>query len=150
MAEPAHISVDIIIDAPPQAVWDVVFDWPRQGEWILGTKVSVANGDGASQGSLIHAFSGIGKLGFLDTFVISVWEPATMCEVVHTGNVVQGTGTFEFIELPQGRTRFVWAEDLELPLGVVGQIGWPIVRPAFAYGVRKSLEKLAKLVTKPN
>ena len=73
-----------------------------------------------------------------------------MCEVVHTGNVVQGTGTFEFIELPQGRTRFVWAEDLELPLGVVGQIGWPIVRPAFAYGVRKSLEKLAKLVTKPN
>jgi hypothetical protein len=141
-----NVTVDIIIDAPCEAVWDVVFDWTRQGEWILGTKVSVASGDGASQGSVIEAWSGVGKVGFLDTFVISVWDRARICEVVHTGNVVVGTGTFEFIELPNNRTRFVWAEDLELPLGKLGQLGWPIAKPFFSFGVKKSLEKLARLV----
>ena len=48
--------------------------------------------------------------------------------------------------LPGDRSRFVWSEDLDLPLGIVGRIGWPVVRPAFRVGVRRSLQKFGRLV----
>ena len=139
------VTLDVIIDAPAEIVWDLLFDWPRQGEWILGTAVRVASGDGASVGSVIEAWSGVGKVGFLDTFVVTVWERPKRCDVLHTGAVVKGTGTFELLALPSGRTRFIWSESLELPLGMVGRLGWPIARPAFVVGIRRSLTKLAEL-----
>jgi len=137
------VELDVIIDAPVQIVWNVLFDWQRQGEWMLGTHVKVASGDGASVGSVVEAFSGVGKAGFLDTMVVTHWDPPRRCDVLHTGDIVKGTGTFELLELPSGRTRFVWGESLELPWGVVGRLGWPIARPAFLLGIRQSLNKLA-------
>jgi hypothetical protein len=44
------------------------------------------------------------------------------------------------------QARFRWAEDLELPLGVLGRIGWVFVKPGFVYGVRRSLKRFAALV----
>ena len=41
---------------------------------------------------------------------------------------------------------FVWREDLELPLGALGRLGWPLVRPVFAYGVQLSLRRFARWV----
>jgi hypothetical protein len=40
----------------------------------------------------------------------------------------------------------VWSEDLELPLGLVGRLGFPVVRPMFLAGVRASLARLAAAV----
>jgi hypothetical protein len=86
------------------------------------------------------------RLGFLDTMVIERWEPPRSCHVRHTGRVVRGTGTFAVESLPGNRSRFVWREDLELPLGLLGRLGWPLVRPAFAWGVRLSLRRFARWV----
>ena len=85
-----------------------------------------------------------GKAGFLDTMVITEWDPPRRCVVRHTGAVVKGLGIFEVVALPGNRSRFVWAEELDLPLGVLGRLGWPVVRPGFAWGVRRSLRKLAR------
>jgi hypothetical protein len=41
---------------------------------------------------------------------------------------------------------FVWSEQLELPLGAVGRLGWPVVRPLFLAGVRRSLDRFALCV----
>jgi hypothetical protein len=38
---------------------------------------------------------------------------------------------------------FVWSEELELPLGALGRLGWPLVRPLFLAGVRRSLDRFA-------
>ncbi len=78
--------------------------------------------------------------------VITLWEPPRRCEVLHTGRVVQGTGVFEVLELPGDRARLVWSEQLVLPLGVVGRLGFPVVAPAFKAGVAASLKKLARAV----
>ena len=43
-------------------------------------------------------------------------------------------------------SKFVWSEDLDLPLGVLGKVGFFFVKPGFVYGVRKSLEKFADQV----
>jgi len=140
----AHIAVDVVVDAPPEAVWTAVTDWPRQSEWMLGTKVWSTDQDGVGVGGGIEAFTGVGRVGFLDTMVITEWDPPRRCVVQHTGRVVKGLGIFEVVALPEGRSRFVWAEELEVPLGIVGKAGWPLVKPGFAWGVRRSLNKLAR------
>lgn len=135
-----------MIDAPPQAVWAAVTDWPRQSEWMLGTKVRSTEHDGVGVGGGIEAFTGARRLGFLDTMVITEWDPPRRCVVLHTGSLVKGLGIFEVLALPEDRSRFVWAEELDVPLGMVGRAGWPIVRPGFAWGVRRSLNKLARII----
>jgi len=149
MAEPglpASVSVDVQIDAPPHAVWAAVVDWDRQSEWMLGTTVRATTGGGVGVGAGIEAFTGVGPLGFADTMVITEWEPPSRCTVQHTGRVVRGTGAFEVFALPSSRSRFVWSEQLRLPLGRLGRAGWPVAKPLLVAGVRASLTRLARAV----
>ena len=143
------ILIDVLVDAPAAAVWAAVVDWDRQSEWMLGTTVRSTTNGGVGVGGGIEARTGLGagnRRGFLDTMVITEWEPPHRCAVLHTGKVVRGTGLFEVFALPGGRSRFVWSEELELPLGRLGRAGWPLVKPAFVAGVRASLNKLARAV----
>jgi uncharacterized protein YndB with AHSA1/START domain len=138
------LELRVDVDAPAETTWAAMTDWARQGEWMLGTSVRVAGGDGAGVGSELAAFTGVGPLGFTDTMRITHWEPPTRCEVRHTGAVVRGTGEFTVVAVTERTSRFVWAERLDLPLGAVGRAGWPLVKPAFTWGVRRSLTKFAR------
>lgn len=146
----AEVVLDVLVDAPQAAVWDALTDWERQGEWMLGTTVRSTGRGGDSPGrgvgAGLEAFTGVGPLGFLDTMVITLWDPPWRCEVLHTGRVVRGTGVFEVLSLPSDRSRLVWSEQLVLPLGWAGRLGFPLVAPVFAAGVNASLRKLARAV----
>ena len=143
---PAHVGLDVTIDAAVERVFEAFSQWSEQGRWMLGTAVEVRRGDGRSVGSELAAWTGAGPVGFWDTMVITRWESPYRVDVEHTGRVVRGTGTMEVIALPGGRSRFVWSEDLDLPLGRVGRLGWPVARPAFLAGVRRSLLAFGRLV----
>jgi hypothetical protein len=143
---PAVIAVDVIVDAPVEPVWAAVVDWARQSEWVLGTTVRPTTNGGTGLGGGIEAFTGVGRLGFRDPMVIIEWEPPHRCTVKHIGRVVRGYGVFEVFALPADRSRFVWSERLELPLGLAGRLGWPVVKPALAAGARASLNKLASAI----
>ena len=134
------------VDAPVEQTWAGAVDWAGQGEWMLGTTVRPTKQGGQGVGGGIAAFTGLGPLGFLDTMVITRWEPPRSCHVLHTGRVVRGTGAFDVEPRGEGRSTFVWREDLELPLGAIGRMGWPLVRPLFAFGVRLSLRRFARWV----
>jgi hypothetical protein len=138
------LSVDV--DAPVEQTWLGAIDWDRQGQWMLGTTVKGTAQDGQGVGGGIEAFTGFGRVGFLDTMEITAWDPPRRCEVLHTGRVVKGTGIFAVEPRGDGGSRFVWQESLELPLGVVGRLGWPLVRPFFAAGVKASLKRFARWV----
>jgi hypothetical protein len=141
-----ELTVPVEVNAPAEAVWRTITDWEGQGEWMLGTRVEVRSpGDGRGLGARLSAFSGVGPLGFTDTMEIVEWEPPRRCVVRHTGRVVRGDGVFEVVELGPQRARFLWSELLDLPLGVLGRAGWPLVRPAFRAGVEHSLRKMARL-----
>lgn len=140
----AELTLRQPVDAPAQTVWALALDWERQHEWILGTRVRVLAGDGASVGSEVAATTGVGPLGVTDTMRIQQWEPPRRCVVEHTGGVVRGTGVFAVEARPGDRAIFIWSEQLELPLGALGRLGWPLVRPAFAWGLRRSLRALAR------
>ena len=141
-----HLALDVLIAAPVQRVFAALTDWPAQGEWMLGTRVRAVDGDGTGVGARLAAWTGAGPVGFLDTMTVTRWEPPHRVDVLHTGRVVRGTGTMEVLALPGDRSRFVWAEDLDLPLGALGRVGWMVVRPGFAAGVRRSLRTFADLV----
>lgn len=143
--EPVELTLPVAVDAPQRAVWDAVVDWDHQSDWMLGTRVRGTVQGGVGVGGGLEAFTGVGRLGFLDTMVITAWDPPNRCEVEHTGKLVRGTGIFEV--LPEGDgSRFVWTERLELPLGRVGRLGWSVVRPAAAIGIKRSLEKLGRQI----
>ncbi len=136
----------IVVEAPPAAVWDALVDWDRQGEWMLGTRVRGTTNGGQGVGGGIEGWTGIGPIGFLDTMVITAWEPGVRCVVRHTGRVVRGSGAFEIEDLGGGRSRFLWSEYLDLPFGRVGRWGWPVVRPLLRAGVLHSLRRFARQV----
>jgi hypothetical protein len=142
----ASLELSIDIDAPVADTWAAVVNWDRQGEWMLWTRARGTAQGGQGVGGGIAALTGFGKFGVLDTMEITRWEPPYRCEVLHTGRVVRGTGAFEVRDRGAGTSTFVWREDLDLPLGAVGRLGWWLLRPLFRAGVQASLRKLARSV----
>ena len=139
----AELVLSVDVDAPVAQVWAAATDWRGQSAWMLGTVVTPLDAAGQGVGGRISARTAALGLGFDDPMRITVWEPPHRCLVVHEGRLVRGSGSFEVLDLGGGRSRFVWAEWLELPLGLVGQVGWLLARPVLALGVRLSLRRFA-------
>lgn len=130
------------VRAPAGPVWEALTDWELHDRWMLLTRAS----GGRSEGASIEAWTGFRRLAVRDTMTIVVWEPPHRCVVRHTGRIVRGSGAFEVLELTPTTSRVVWSEWLDLPLGLLGRLGWPLVRPLVGLGVRVSLRRLAGLV----
>ena len=130
------------VDAPAEQVWEVLTDWAVHDRWMLLTR---AEGDRA-EGGEIRAFTGIGRLGFLDTMTITVWEPPRRAVVRHTGKLVRGSGAFDVEAVRPGVARVVWSEWVDLPFGVLGRLGWPLGRPVLRALIQFSLRRFARYV----
>ena len=142
----ATLILKVPVDASVEQTWLGATDWAGQGDWMLGTKVHPTKQDGQGVGGAISAFTGVGRVGFVDTMEITVWDPPHRCHVLHTGKLVKGTGVFEVEARGAGQSTFIWREDLVLPFGALGRLAWPLVKPLFAYGVLVSLKRFARWV----
>lgn len=143
---PATLVLSVDVDAPAERTWAAAVDWDNQSAWMLGTRVRGTDQDGVGVGGGIEAITGIGPLGVKDTMRITLWEPPRVCEVLHTGRVVRGTGRFSVTDKGSDRSTFHWREDLDLPLGAVGRLGWVLIRPLFRRGVQISLNRFGRWV----
>ena len=144
----AELAVPVDINAPAATVWDVVTDWAAQGEWMLGTRVTVARARRRppARRAGCAAFTGVGPLGFTDTMEIVEWEPPRRCVVAPHRQVVRGDGVFEVVPSsvrtgPGSSGPSGWT----CRSGAVGALGWPLVRPAFRLGVEQSLRRLGRI-----
>lgn len=140
-----ELTLTVDVEAPPEQVWRALVDWERQGEWMPLTDVRVVGGDPAGVGGRIEARTGMpvggGRhVGMLDTLEITAWEPPHRVEVLHTGRVVRGPGVFEVRPRLAGAT-VVWTELLDLPLGRLGELGWPLIRPGAAFALGLGLKR---------
>ena len=149
----SHLELNIKIDRPVKTVWDCLVDWKSQGDWMLQTKVwseldqdrTIKNGKGV----LIFAFTGLFpnlypkiRLGILDTIEITKFKPPALCEVVHIGRIIRGTGKFELKKSKNG-TIFNWQEDL-----VAHPVFLLIMKPLLLIGVWLSLRRFARQLTR--
>ena len=141
MREQVEVASSVVVSAKVERVWQAAVDWPTQRRWVWGTRVRGGEGVGAP----VVARTGIGPIGFTDTMVITQWDPPRRCVMRHTGRVVRGSGSFEVV--PHGRTcEFRWTERLQLPLGVLGRLGWRVVRPLAQWVLDASLRRFARLI----
>ncbi len=105
-------------------------------------------GDGVGAG--IEGITGVGPLLLRDTMTFSQWQPPpaspARCVVEHTGALVRGSGAFEVEDLGPDRSRVVWSEWIQLPFGLLGELGWIVVRPVIALFLSVSLRRLARMV----
>jgi uncharacterized protein YndB with AHSA1/START domain len=143
-----ELTEAVDVEAPPERVWAALTDWAAQGRWILATDVRPVVGPARGVGGRLVAVTGVplpgGKrLGVVDTMEITAWEPPFRCDVLHTGRIVRGTGTFEI--RPRGEaSTFVWSEEVLLPLGALGRLGWPLAARVIRAGYRVSLRRFAE------
>ena len=147
------MEVAVTVNAPQSEVWHHLVDWQTQGNWMLGTSVwAVDSGEGVD--GRIAAFTGLfpksRKLGFIDYMTITKWEPPSVCDVLHTGKVVRGTGSFEVVLVSDNISKFLWREDVEVPFGAIGQVIWPIASMFLRVGIILSLRRFASYVEEFN
>lgn len=141
------VRVDASIELPvdPDTAFAAVVDLPSQEKWIIATRLYPIDGEVSipQVGSRMAAFTGLGSIGFLDTMVVTEYDPPWRWITQHEGDFVQGVGIFEITQTATG-CRFTWAEELELPFGILGRWGWPLVRPLAHLGLLASLRRMAK------
>ena len=139
-----HLEERVAVAAPPEAVFQAVADWERQSDWVAFTTVT-AEGGPHRVGERLLAVTKVAGVGFSDPMEVTRWEPPRRVDVRHLGRVLRGTGTF-LVEPAPGGAWFLWSEDLDLPLGVAGRLGFAVVGPAFRRMLRRSLRRLARMV----
>lgn len=144
----AELVVSTEIIASLDQVWAVLVDWETHGDWMLFTTVRQTTEVRDGVGAGLEGSTSIGPLVVRDTMTLTQWQPPPVsparCVVEHTGNLVRGAGAFEVEELGPFRSRVVWSEWVQLPLGLLGEIGWVVVRPVVALFLRVSLRRLAR------
>lgn len=106
--------------SPPEA-WRRLTDWPRHGEVVPLTRVSVLTPAPTGEGTVFVARSGLGPLAFDDRMEVTVWQPPTgeapgRCRLEKRGRVVRGWAEIEVRPGPGGRSRVIWREELGVRL----------------------------------
>lgn len=140
-----HIELFVDIKANQEEVFNYLTNWTAQSEWIFATRVEIKTaGQAREVGGQIAAFTGFGPIGFWDYMTITKWEYPHLVDVIHTGSVVKGTGSMRVEKISDSLSRFYWSEDLQIPLGFIGLLGFKILRPFFLAGVQASLRKFAR------
>jgi len=110
---------------------------------MLGTKVKGTKNNGQGLGGEITAWTGFWKIGFNDPMVITQWVEPKIVDVTHLGKIVKGTGSMIVEKIDENKSRFIWSESIDLPLGIIGKLGWFFIKPFFASGIKYSLNKFA-------
>lgn len=134
-----HLAISLEIEAPIQRVWDELANWEKQSDWMLQTKVWVTSKIQSGVGTQISALTGIKSFGILDTMEVTNWQPPHICDVIHTGRVIRGTGRFELTAIDGARTRFDWSEEVIAPRAL-----FILMVPGLYVGVRISLARFAR------
>lgn len=143
----AELRREVEVRLPPAELWAYVSDWRRQAEWIPLTRAEPIDGEARAVGERLRAWTGVGPIGFWDTMTITAWHEDAdggVCEVLHTGRVVRGEGEFAVVPAGPGRSRFLWWERVELPLGRLGGLGWRVVGPLVGLGISRGLAAMAR------
>jgi hypothetical protein len=103
----------------PDEAWRRLTEWPRHGEVVPLTRVTVVTPGPNREGTVFVARSGLGPLAVDDRMEITVWRPPAedspgLCRLEKRGRVVLGWAEIEVRPGPGGRARVVWREELRV------------------------------------
>ncbi|GAA3503884.1 SRPBCC family protein [Streptomyces prasinosporus] len=119
---------------PLDEAWRRLTAWPRHGEAVPLTRVSLRTPPPTGEGTVIVARTGLGPLSFDDPMEVTVWQPPEgdspgLCRLEKRGRVVRGWAELEVRRGPGGRARVLWREEIRVRAvpalfdGVLGRAG---------------------------
>lgn len=141
-----RVDLEVTSTAPRETVWQVLTDWERQAEWMLDAKaVHVLTPEREGVGVTIQCPTNLLGVTVQDVMRVTGWREGEYLEIVHLGKIITGSGAFELSDRPGGGTTIRWWEEVDPPLGALGEWGAstlvaPIIRKIFT----KSLSNLAR------
>ncbi len=131
------------IDAPPQAVWEVLADPPSYEEWVVGT-TGIRDHDPAwpTPGTEFHHKIGLGPLNVKDkTVALEANPPRRLLMNVRVLPVGHGIVAFELEESGSG-TLVTMGEQ---PAGGPVKLLWPVFGPLVKLRNAETLRRLKDL-----
>jgi hypothetical protein len=136
----AHLRVT------PEDAWRALLRWEDQSRWIRDAdSVRVLTEHREGLGVRIAVKNRVFNVPlFTEQLEVTEWDPPRRLEMTHRG-FIRGIGTWELTSEGPG-TRFRWAEDVSLPVPVVGEVALWVYRPFLLYLMRGALRDLRVFV----
>jgi uncharacterized protein YndB with AHSA1/START domain len=140
-----RFAVSTRIDAPAERVWALIADWQGSSAWMVdATTVDVLGAQREGVGTRVRAVTRIAGVPVRDEMTVTRWEPPRLLVVRHLRAPIRGIAWFELA--PEGGgVRFDWVEELDPPLGPLGELGGVVLRPAIRRVLAASAAKLKTL-----
>ncbi|MFE9622195.1 SRPBCC family protein [Streptomyces sp. NPDC006527] len=107
------------VPLPLEEAWRRLTAWPRHGDVVPLTRVTVVTPGPTREGTVFVARSGVGPLAFDDRMEVTVWCPPAedepgLVRLEKRGRIVLGWAEIEVRPGPGGRARVLWREELRL------------------------------------
>ncbi len=136
-------EVSIEIDAPIDTVWADLANLDSHVDWMADADSLTYRGDQKTGvGTVIEVLTKVGPLKTVDVLTFTVWDAPHTMIAIHSG-VVKGEGIFTLTDLGNDRTRFTWAEKLDMPWYFGGSLFRPISEPVLRQIWKRNLQRLA-------
>jgi uncharacterized protein YndB with AHSA1/START domain len=143
----ARIEASTHIEAPVERVWAVLVDWEAQPSWMVDARsVEVTSEHRSGPGVVLRCRTDIAAgVVVTDEMETTEWVEQRVIGVRHTGWLVRGVGAFE-LEPTEAGVHFVWWEEVDAPLGPVGEAAATLlVVPQVRRVFRRSLANLKRV-----
>lgn len=142
-----RIERSVPIAAPPQAVYDVAMDPERLGEWVtIHERLVEAPPGRLSEGSRLTQRLRVAGWPFEVRWTVTVAERPARVAWEGVGPMATAAGV-SYDLAPEGNgTRFRYANEFDLPGGVLGQLAGPAVAVAAGAETERSLARLKALL----
>jgi uncharacterized protein YndB with AHSA1/START domain len=134
---------EVIVDAPPTAVWDVLAEPPTYEQWVVGNSgIRDFDRSWPSPGTEFHHKIGIGPVAIRDkTVALESLAPQRLVMNVRVLPVGHGIVSIELAEAGSGT--LVRME--ELPAGGPVKWVWPVLDPLVKLRNAETLRRLKRL-----
>ena len=132
------ITVETIINAPLDEVWDEVSKIENHSNWMKdAVNIDFQTNSRTGVGTKIKVLTKIGPIKLYDYMTFTKWEDKNVIGVDHVG-IVKG----------KGEMQFSWAETLVFPFYLGGPIGEFFGKPIFNLIWKENLKNLKKEIEK--
>ena len=142
------ITVETIINAPLDEVWDEVSKIENHSNWMKdAVNIDFQTNSRTGVGTKIKVLTKIGPIKLYDYMTFTKWEEKKSIGVDHIG-IVTGKGEMQFEEISENITKFKWVETLKFPYYLAGPIGEIFGKPSIEFIWKKNLKNLKEIIEK--